>query len=153
MVSLGVLTVLLLGLTGWLYSQVHAGDATRTDRDDVTLAARQSVLDLIGLSHTDADAGYTRLLQSTTGGFHDQLTQQAASFKQALTQGQVVASGQIAEAGVERLSGDDATALVVASANIKNTQAPQGENRQYRLQLGLHREGDQWLVSDLEFVG
>ncbi|GAB2964392.1 hypothetical protein LWP59_24065 [Amycolatopsis acidiphila] len=153
LVVLGVLTVVLLGLTGWLYRQVQADDAARTDRDDVTLAARQGVLDLIGLSHTDADAAYTRLLQATTGGFHDQLTQQTASFKQALEQGQVVSSGQITEAGVEHLAGDDATALVAAAANIKNTQAPQGENRQYRLQLTLHREDGRWLVSELEFVG
>jgi len=150
---LSVVTVALLGLTGWLYGQVSSDDAARADRENVALAARQGALNLTGLSHTDADAAYTRLLQGTTGGFHDQLSQQAASFKQALAQGQVVSSGQITEAGVERLSGDDATALVVPSANVKNTQAPQGENRQYRLQLTLHREGGQWLISELEFVG
>ncbi|MFJ8816425.1 hypothetical protein [Amycolatopsis thermoflava] len=64
----------------------------------------------------------------------------------------MTSTGQIADAGIERLSGDDATALVVASANVKNTQAPQGENRQYRLLLTLHREDGRWLVSELEFV-
>ncbi|MFJ8816424.1 hypothetical protein [Amycolatopsis thermoflava] len=79
LVALGAIAVLLLGLTGWLYRQDHADNAARADRDNVVLAARQGVLNLIELSHTDAEAAYARLVQGTTGALRDQLTQQAAS--------------------------------------------------------------------------
>jgi Mce-associated membrane protein len=150
---LGVVVVLLLCLTGWLFWQNRDTKQADADRDNVVLAARQGVLNLTGLGHVDAEGSYARLLQGSTGDFRNQLAQQADSFKQALAQGQVNSTGQISEAGLEQLNGDTATALVVASANVKNTQAPQGENRQYRLRLTLQRQGDgQWLISELEFV-
>ncbi|MEX5637129.1 hypothetical protein [Parafrankia sp. FMc2] len=149
LIALSVFLVLSLAAGGWLFWRDHSSAATETDRDNVVLAARQEVLNLVGLSHTGTDATYDRLL---SGDFRTQLTQQADSFKQAATQGQVIYTGQIPEAGVEQLGGDTATALVVASANIKNTQAPQSENRQYRLRLTLQRQDGQWLVSQLEFV-
>ncbi|HVW45232.1 MAG TPA: hypothetical protein VHC18_28165 [Amycolatopsis sp.] len=152
LVALSSLLILSLAAGGWLFWRDHSTAAADADRDNVVLAARQEVLNLVGLSSTGTDAAYDRLLSGATGDFRTQLTQQADAFKQAVTQGQVVSTGQISEAGVEQLGADSATAIVVASANIKNTQAPQGENRQYRLRLTLQRQDDHWLVSQLEFV-
>lgn len=150
--ALSVLLVLSLAVGGLLFWRDREAAATESDRADVILAARQEVLNLIGLSHTDTDATFGRLLAGATGDFRNQLAQQADSFKQAVNQGQVASTGQISEAGVERLDGDTATTLVVAGANIKNTQVPQGEKRQYRLRLTLQRQDGRWLVSQLEFV-
>jgi Mce-associated membrane protein len=152
LIALTVVTLALLAGTTWLFFANRAADDMETDRGNVALAARQAVISLTSLSHQNAEQTYTRLLQGTTGDYRNQLSQQAGPFKDALTQGQVESSGQVLEAGVDKLDGATATALVVATANVKNTQAPQGENRQYRLHLTLQRQDGQWLVSNLEFV-
>jgi Mce-associated membrane protein len=59
----------------------------------------------------------------------------------------------VREAGLGRHDPDSARVLVVADSTVTTAAGPSPQKRHYRLQLDLVRDGDRWLVSDLQFVG
>ena len=64
-----------------------------------------------------------------------------------------VMTGEVEWAGVVSSDEDSATVIVATSGTVANNQTgAKPVARNFRLQLQLVREGDQWLTSDLQFV-
>ncbi len=70
-----------------------------------------------------------------------------------MTANQAVSNGEVLEAGIVSDDDDSARVLVVADSTVTNAASEQPQKRHYRLQMDLVRDGDRWLVSDLQFVG
>ncbi|MCW2717496.1 MAG: hypothetical protein JWR81_1318 [Pseudonocardia sp.] len=149
-----LVALLVLALAGGavLLLQVRAAARTEDDRTGALQAARQMVVNLMTLNHTAPQQSLDRVLQGSTGQFREQFSTEASAIKTVLQQAQVSSSGDVSEAGVAELDGDTATVLVASTATVKNSQAPQGEPRQYRMLVKLQKQSDAWLVSDVEFV-
>jgi Mce-associated membrane protein len=163
-IALLVVAVLVLGVIGLLqaFSLPEVGTAQAREsslsqeRDAAVSAASNEIVGLLTVSGKTAKADIQRLLDGAAAQFHDQLQQEATSFQKALAQGKVTSKGAIASAGLVslRTTGKTGTAVVAiaAKATVKNSAAPKGDARNYRLTVTVEKTGGKWLVSAITFV-
>lgn len=149
---LAVLVLALLAAVAVVGAQVAADHAVAGDRQDAVAAARQQTVNLTTMSFQTADEDVRRLLADSTGRFRDDFGQRVQSFTDTLKQVRAVTSGQVTEAGVERVSGDTIAVLVAATAEVRNTAEPGGTARDYRMRVTVQHTDEGWLVSGVEFV-
>ena len=116
---------------------------------DVT---REAVAGLVSLDYQRSKADMDRISSLATGSFQQQFGQLAASFEQVLASGQVRSTGAVKEAGIVEADDDSAKVLAAVSSVVKNTEAPDGQQRVYRMLVDLQRQGDDWKVGTVEFV-
>jgi Mce-associated membrane protein len=151
----GVALLLVAGLMAAVtLLLLRLGDENTAEdgRQSALRTARQVAMDLTTVSKDSAQQDVDRLMNSATGSFRDQFAQQADVFRKVVSQAGVTSKGMVTEAGVSSVDGDTAVVLAAVSATVHNSDAPAGEQRQYRMRMHLQRDGDRWLVSDLEFV-
>jgi Mce-associated membrane protein len=147
-----VLAAALVAVATLLLLKLNDANTDEDSRQSALQVARQVAVDLTTVSKDSAQQDVRRLMDMATGSFKDQFAQQAQVFSKVVQQASVTARGTVAEAGVSSVDGDTVTVLAAVSATVRNADAPDGEQRQYRMRMQLHHEGDRWLVSDLEFV-
>ncbi len=148
-----VLVVALVAAAVFFGLKARSAEQRESSRDAALQAARQEALNLTSVDGTDLDADLQRVLQGASGQFRTEFAAQAERLKQLLTENEVRAEGRVLDAGIVRYDDDSATALVVVDSLVKNKSAPDGQNRNYRMQLVLDHVGDRWLTSSLQFVG
>jgi Mce-associated membrane protein len=154
----GTVVVLLLAGLVWALLLDRAARAEDRAGADATAVARQTVVNLLTIDAGRTDEAMKLLEASATGEFAQQLIAQGDAFHQVVDDSQVHATGTVSEAGVRTVSDTAATVLVSAVWTVQNSNAPQGEPRQYRMVLDLvHPDGGAdpeapWLVQKLEFV-
>ncbi|MFD9667553.1 hypothetical protein ACFWAY_39130 [Rhodococcus sp. NPDC059968] len=149
---LGALLISLLVGTSVLTISLRAGQAEAERNELIIRTAHEVVGNLVTLNHESAQSDMDRITSSSTGTFRDQFTDAGGTFASVLSDGQVDSIGEVKEAGL--VSADDSGAVVLAavSSNVKNSAAPQGEERVYRMKVSLSKIDGAWLVSDVEFV-
>lgn len=110
------------------------------------------VANLVTLRYSSADADVRRIQAGTTGDFRNQFADTTGSFAAVLKQGQVDSTG--AATSVALINADDqhATAIAAVTSTVKNSEAPQGQQRVYRMKVDLTNQDGKWLVSNMEFV-
>ncbi|MET8430918.1 hypothetical protein [Nocardia sp. NPDC004860] len=153
--GLVVLVVALIALavaTVLMFLQVRSTDAHKSRDAAAVAAARQMVVDLTTLSQQAVEPDINRILAETTGSFRDQFTHQADTFRQVLSKGAVDSTGEVTEAGLSSADDDHAEVLVASTSTVKNTDAPDGQQRVYRMKVSLQHVSGAWLVSNVEFV-
>ncbi|MPZ36190.1 MAG: hypothetical protein GEV13_35465 [Rhodospirillales bacterium] len=123
-----------------------------TEREDATQAARQGIINLTTIDHNTADRDVKRLLEGTTGQFKKDFTERSNDFVDLVKQSKVVSSGDIREIGIEKKDEKSVRVLVAAQAQVRNSAAPEGEPRDYRLAVTLEKQDNRWLISNVEFV-
>ncbi|KAA9160487.1 hypothetical protein FPZ12_016765 [Amycolatopsis acidicola] len=149
---LALLAVAAVILGAILGSAALKSRRTDSDRAAALASAKQEVINLLTISGQTVDTDVRSLLDGATGQFKSDFAGQQDTFVNVVKQQQVISTGDIKSAGIVSLSGDSAKALVAGHATVKNTQSPQGEERNYRLSVDLRRSGDRWLVAQVEFV-
>ncbi|MGH4022933.1 MAG: hypothetical protein ACRDT0_27605 [Pseudonocardiaceae bacterium] len=150
--TLTVLAVVLIVGGVILSVRVYQADVESDRRAEALQTARQMVLNLTTINHKTADRDVQRLLDGATGPFADEFGG-SQPFVDMVRQSKVNSTGQVASAGVERVDENRARVLVAVRSEVRNTAAPEGgEPRNYRLGVDLQREGDRWLVSNMEFI-
>ncbi len=152
LLTLTVLIIALLVAGTIMLLDVRSADSDKTRDATVLDTARQVVVNLTTLNHNSVDADIGRILGGTTGSFRDQFSNASGSFRQVLDRGKVDSTGEIKEAGLISSDDDNAQVLVAAASTVKNTDAPNGESRVYRMKVSLQHIDNSWLVSDVEFV-
>jgi Mce-associated membrane protein len=148
-----VLIVAALGaLVGWLGLGAHESRELAQQRAVLLEAARQGALNLTTISYTEADADINRILDSSTGGFHDDFQKRSQPFIEVVKQAQSSSRGTITEAGLESVQGDTAQALVGVSVMTSNAGAAEQQPRAWRMRISVQKIGDRAKVSNVEFV-
>lgn len=146
-IVLGALT--FGGVGAW---RLHTAQV-RQDRDAAIVSTtRRVVADLVTLRHDSAAADMKRVADSTVGKFHDQFADTSGAFLSVLQQGQVVSTGEAKEVALVDADDHSATALAAVVSTVKNTEAPDGQQRVYRMKVSLQSVDGRWLVSNVEFV-
>lgn len=145
LVALAVLSI--LQLLSW-----HDHDKLDDRRHAAVDAAAKEVVALLLISDRTAAADLEEVLAGATAKFHDQLEQEAKSFKRTLANGQVTSVGNVLAAGISALHGDHAEVAVAAKATIKSAATPKGQERTYRLAVTLDHVDNRWLVSGLKIL-
>lgn len=131
--------------------------STAADRDDrrvaVLAAARQQAVNFTTLDYRALDRDLDRVLSGSTGEFRKQFEAGTKDLTELVTKNRAVSEGEVLEAGIVTSDDDSARVLVVADSTVTNAGTEKPDKRHYRIQMDLVREGNRWLVSDLEFVG
>ncbi|MFZ1164928.1 Mce protein [Mycobacterium sp.] len=153
-IAVGVaIIVALLGLGGWLGFRVYQDRQVDEQRSLYVQVARQTAINLTTISYTEVDADIKRVLDSATGGFHDEFQTRSQPFVEVVKKVQSKSVGTIAEAGL--LSYTKEQALVLVAVSVKTSMAaapPDQEPRRWRMRLTVDRTGDGAKVSNVEFV-
>lgn len=116
-------------------------------------AATQLGVNFTTLDYRSFDRDAARVLAVSTGTFRREFGAQSSQLKQLVTTNKAVSKGRVVTAGLVSNDGDSARVLLVVDAEVTNTSATTPAPRHYRMQVDLSRAGEQWLASQLQFVG
>ncbi|WP_431950379.1 hypothetical protein [Nocardia lijiangensis] len=151
-IALAVTVVALGGVSVKLGLEVR-GNQHDDDRDHaVADTARRIAVQLVSLNHTSAKQNLDAIAADSTGSFRDQWDQISGNFASVLQSGQVESTGAIEESGIVTIDDAHATVLTAVTSVVKNTEAPEGQQRVYRMKMTLDHSDGRWLVSNVEFV-
>jgi Mce-associated membrane protein len=139
------LTALML----WQHGRVDAQRATERRFVD---AAPDGVVALLSIDHTHARADVQRILDLSTGQFHDEFSHSADDFVKTAEDSKAVTAGSVNVAALERVDGDRAVVLVAATSEVTNASGARQDPRPFRMSVTVTREGEQCKMSDVEFV-
>ena len=152
MSTLVVTSIVATVIGGVSLSSLRTEQANDARDSQILNSVRQVVVDLVTLRHQSVDEDIQRVADGTTGAFREQFISASGSFGDVLSTGQVESTGEVKEAGIVTADDNHAVALAAVASTVKNTEAPNGEIRVYRMKVTLDAVNDQWLVSDVEFV-
>lgn len=142
----------LIGVVGWLGYRTYEDWQTREQRNQLVEAARQGVVNLTTIDYTKADADIKRILDMSTGTFHDDFQRRSQPFMEVVKQAQSKSEGRVTEAGVESQHGNQAQVLVTVSVKMSNAGAPEQEPRAWRMRISVDKVNDIPKISDVQFV-
>lgn len=151
--ALAAAALLATAAAGYLGTRLYQAHRTEQRDQDILAAARQVALNFTSLDYRHYDRDARDVLNLATGGFRQQFAQQTATLTKLVAANKSVSEGQVLDAGIARADARSATVLVAVDSKVTNVAAPQGQARNYRLQLDLVLQGGRWLTSDVEFVG
>jgi Mce-associated membrane protein len=111
---------------------------------------------LTTINYTEVDADIQRILDSSTGTFHDNFQKRSQPFVDVVKQAQSKSEGTVTAAGLESQNGDQAKVLVAVSVKVSmkmsNADAPEQAPRGWRMRIGVQKVGRGAKVSDVQFV-
>ena len=153
-IAVGVGTlVALLAVGGWLGFRLHQDHQVDDQRSLYLQVARQTAINLTTINYAEVDADIKRVLDSATGGFHDEFQNRSGPFVEVVKKVQSKTEGTIADAGLVSSTKDQAQVLVAVSVKTSMGTAPADqEPRRWRMRLTVDRVGDGAKVSNVEFV-
>jgi Mce-associated membrane protein len=145
--------VALVGLGGWLGFRIHQDHQVQAQRNLYVQVARQTAINLTTINYTEVDADIKRVLDSSTGAFHDEFQNRSQPFVEVVKKVQSKTEGTISEAGLLSYTKDQAQVLVAVAVKTSMAAAPADqEPRRWRMRLTVDRTGDSAKVSNVEFV-
>lgn len=164
---LGVLVLALLAVTVAVLVRgpdvvpdqlVPAAKASSAEKEllayaEVKAAAREWTTDFLRVDHENMDPIIKRVLAGTADPFKGQYEASRENLKQLAKANESVSTGEVIEVGVSELEGNEATLYVAANSEVKNKNTEKPQERFYRIELKMVREGGSWLTSGLTFVG
>jgi Mce-associated membrane protein len=149
-----LLTIGLLGTTGYLFWQHQKDSRNRHIAAEFTAAARQDVINLMSIDYNSAQDSVQRVLDGSTGRFRSNFSESADDFVKALKDEKIVTRATVNDAAVESVTGDSAVVLVSATSHREGPKAPadQQQPRLWRVVVTLVREDGQIKMSGVDFV-
>ncbi len=152
-VAVGLIVIAALGgLAAWLSTEAYRTNQEAAQRALFLSAGREGALNLTTIEGTDAEAAVQRILDSSTGAFHDDFLKNAGPFVDVLKQTQSSSEGTITEAGVESLAEGQAQILVAVSIKTVTPGSPEEPPRLWRMRLSVQKVDDGAKVSNVQFV-
>ncbi|MCK8647102.1 mammalian cell entry protein [Mycobacterium colombiense] len=146
------MVIALASVAGWLAYRAEQSNQANHQRTVFLDTARQAAVNLTTLSYSEIDADVKRIVDSSTGNFHDEFQQRAAAFIDAVKQAQSKSVGTVTAAGVQSMSGPQAQVMVAVSVKTSNAGVPEDEPRAWRMRISVTKDGEGAKVSDVQFV-
>lgn len=145
-----VIALIVLGaIFGWRVMQANSEQA---HRDAVLQAARVAADNLTTIDYHTAERDVQELVDGSTPQFAEQFGIASPEFLEVVKGTQLVATGQVTSAAIERLDERSARVLVAVDGSVRDVSVPQGSPRKYRLGMELVWQNDRWLVSKVDFL-
>lgn len=145
-------TMALAGVFGWLGYQLFADRQGQVQQNELVEAARQGAVNLTTIDYTKVDSDMERILDSSTGTFHDDFEKRSGPFVSVVKHVQSKSEGTVTAAALESQAADQAQVLVSVSVKTSTAAAPQQEPRGFRLRIGVQKVGGVPKVADVQFV-
>ena len=147
-----VLSGVALTLTGLMLWQHIKVGAQRDQEHRFVDAARDGVVALLSIDYNHARADVQRVLDLTTGQFHDDFGHSADDFIKTAEESKAVTAGKINAAALDVVEGDRARVLISATSVVTNSKGAKDDARPFRMSVTVTRDGDTCKMSDVEFV-
>jgi Mce-associated membrane protein len=150
---LGLVVVIVLAvLFGWLGYRAFETRSEDQLRGQFLQAGRQAALNLTEISADTADADVARVLDSTTGAFHDDWAKRAPAFVDVVKQAQSKSTGSVTAAALDSVESERARVLVAVSVTSNVAGVPDQKPRAWRMRIDVQKVGDDVKVANVEFV-
>jgi serine/threonine-protein kinase len=114
--------------------------------------AKQFAISLTSLSYQDPDTGIQRILDESTGEFHDDFSKKISTFKQTVVDAKVSTQGTVKSAALDSIRGTTAQVLVATTSEVTNSAGAKQDPRNWRLAVQVEKVGDGFKASKVEFV-
>jgi serine/threonine-protein kinase len=151
-----VLAVLLCGSAAFAVTQVlrpNPQPSTAAPQWQPYLDyAKQFAVSLTSLSARSVDSDIQRILDGSTGSFHDDFASKSADFRQTVIASNVTTQGTANSAGLSSISGTTAHVLVATTSKVTNNAGASQEPRSWRLDIQVEKLGDAYKTSKVEYV-
>lgn len=132
-------------------SSSEPGTAASGDqRQQVIGAAGQLAVDFTSIDYHHLQADFTATSKHATTDFAKKYLATVKAFEPLYRKGKVVQTTSVEAAGIQSLTGDTAVVLVALKGVSTNTQAPNGSEQLFRMQVDLAKVGDSWLASNVQ---
>jgi Mce-associated membrane protein len=152
-IAVGAAVVVALAcLAGWWGYRTYETRQAQAQRNQLVAIARQGVLNLTTIDYTEVNADVQRILDSSTGAFHDDFQQRTQPFIDVVKKAQSKSEGTVTAAGLESQDGDQAQVLVAVTVKTSIAGTPEQDPRWWRMRIGVQKIGDGAKVSDVQFV-
>jgi Mce-associated membrane protein len=143
----------LIGVGVWTGHQIAQEHQADEHQEMLVGVARQAALNLTTIDHTSVDSDIKRILDSSTGTFHDDFQKRADPFVQAVTEAQSTSVGTVTEAGMESQEGDDTKVLVAVAVKTSSAGVEEPQPRAWRMRITVTQpSGQDPKVSNVQFV-
>jgi len=147
-----VALAVLAGLNGWLGYRDYQVRHGAQIRQEMVQAARQGAINLTTIDHEHVEQDVQRILDSSTGVFHDDFAQRAQPFSEAARRVQSKSVGTVTEAALESAEGDEGRVLVAMTVMTSNRGIPEQQPQAWRMRVTVTRVDDESKVSKVEFI-
>ncbi|MUM04810.1 hypothetical protein B5P44_08445 [Mycobacterium sp. CBMA 213] len=140
-------------LAGWMaYTASRHQNADNT-RNLFVEVAKQGAINLTTISYTEVDQDVRRILDSSTGIFHEDFQHRSQPFIDVVKQVRSTSTGTVTAAGLESQDGDQAQVLVAVEVKTATNGAPPPQQaRNWRMRISVQKVGDGAKVSNVQFV-
>ncbi len=152
LVAAALLTGAALSATALMIVEHTRAAAQRAQDSACVEAARNGVIALLSIDHNRARQDVQRVLDLSTGAFHDDFARDADDFVRTAVDAQAVTVGSVAAAALQSIRDGEGVVLVAASSKVTNAGGARADPRPWRMSVTVTREGDTWKMSDVEFV-
>ncbi|BBZ31257.1 hypothetical protein MMAD_55520 (plasmid) [Mycolicibacterium madagascariense] len=148
-----VTAIVALGALGGILGHQLLNERQESLRREVFVqAARQGVIDLTTIDYTSVEADVARILDSSTGAFHDDFQTRSQPYAEVIKQAKTKSQGTVTAAAMQSQDGDTAKVLVTVSMKMSNAGAPEQPSRNWRMLINVQKTGDTAKVSDVQFA-
>lgn len=151
--ALALVLLVVAGLLVWKVAwPAHRLEQERAADAAALAAGRAMAVNYSTLDYRQFDAYQQRILDGSTGSFHDQWGKESSQLKSLVTDNKSTSTPTRTEAALVTADADSAEVLVGVVAGTTNTAAPDGVTKTYRMDLKLSKVSGRWKVSDLAYV-
>lgn len=136
-----------------LFQKDRDFSASQDTRVDYLQAAKQGVVNMTTIDFNNAQRDVQRVIDGSTGEFRKDFEGRSQSFIDVVTKSKVSTKGEIQNAGIEKIDGNDSGVVMIASTSkVTNSAGAQDETRAWRLRVTMIRAEGQLKMSKVEFV-
>ena len=147
-----IVAIASLVVTGLMLVSHQKVVAEQQRRAELVTAARDGVVALLSIDYNRAKADVQHVIDLSTGSFRDEFSRGADDFVATAQQSKAVTVGTVKSAALEKDNGDTAVVLVASSSTVTNNSGAQQDPRAWRMSVTVARDGDQYKMSNVEFV-
>lgn len=148
----GAAFVALAAVGGWLgYEIVHHREVERR-QDAFVEAARQGAVNLTTIDHRTVDTDIQRVLDTSTGAFHDDFRKRSGPFAEVVRRAQSTSEGTVTEDALIDSEDDRAEVLVLVSVRMSTPGAAEQDPQVWRMKVAVEQADGTPKISDVQFV-
>ncbi|MGF7123027.1 mce associated protein mas1a [Rhodococcus sp. BE178] len=144
---LAVLAVVLGLVAGRQWWEQRQLDSLRDVAIDTTRDYAQT---MASFDYQNLDANRDKIAGMSTPEFTGKYNEMVDALRTLVTDGQGQATATVTNIGVQSLDDSSAVMLAFVDQEAKNVIAPEGKSQKYRMVVMLERDGDRWVVDNVE---
>lgn len=145
-----VLIVALLASSVYLLITVLSERSADARRDEAVATATDYAVALSSFDFENLDANRDAIVAQSTPEFAGKYSEMVDALRQIVTDGKGKATAVAGHVAVESVDDDSAVVLVFVDQQATNVVSPDGNTQKYRMVVSLVRDGDRWVVDNVE---